>query len=163
MSDLDLLGEIAQNCVTSLNGSYVKCEERGKKIIFCNTDHLMFHKIKVDGCAVDSDDEKCDCLILVNSQRRNDYDQHFIELKGNKIDKAIRQLKSCFEKFSKYNFNRRFAYVVSSYVPKSSTKIQQYKMNFWKKFRAELYIKNREIHINVASVQHEIKYSLSNC
>ena len=162
MSDLNLQ-QINPECLSRLNDSYIKCEEKGKKLVFCNSNRLQFIRIKVDGCVITDNGSRCDFLILIYTESHQLTDQHFIELKGNKIEKAIEQLKNCFERFKKITFYRRYAYIVSSHVPRSSTKIQQYKYDFKKKFRSNLFIKNREIQVDVLLENQKVEYSFREC
>ncbi|NPA46970.1 MAG: hypothetical protein GXO24_07135 [Chlorobi bacterium] len=74
--------------------------------------------------------------------------QHFVELKGKKIEEAIPQLSRCIELLGLENF-RKMAYIVTSRSPLRSTGIQKMKRNFKKATGADLKIKNGFIIQNI--------------
>ena len=121
-------------------------KENGKRFEIISNE--SFTKIRIDNCLIDSQKiEKCDFGFV----RYSNNDFYFVELKGNKIEKAYNQIIETIKFFEnnliKIPHNKKFAFIISSSgIPKAQTRINNLKQDFAKgKFGVKLEIKNMVI------------------
>jgi uncharacterized protein YjbI with pentapeptide repeats len=120
--------------------------ENGKRFeIDSNED---FTRIRIDDCLISSQQvEKCDFGFVRNSN--NDF--YFVELKGNKIEKAYNQIIETIKYFErdlmKIPQNKKYGFIVSSSgIPKAQIRINNLKQDFAKgKYGVKLEIQNMVI------------------
>lgn len=101
----------------------VSCKEHGKEFLLISTQDL-FYKVKVDGGLDNSQESKCDYLIIKAS---DDSIWLYVELKGKDIKKAFEQIEATHNKYKDIiNQTRKFygAIVASRVAPKTTTKQQ---------------------------------------
>ena len=116
-------------CCEKINDKEISLEEKRSKFILKNNNKDDIGKIKYDDCLNYSDNGKrCDYILTHEKVTL------FIELKGNKFDKAILQLKNSI-KDMKNNCQGKtiYAFVVASSVPQMTTrlsnKIKEFRKN----------------------------------
>lgn len=139
-------------CVNKVKDSNVKVEENGRKFILSNPQRKEVLKIKIDNCVIkDTNSNKCDFLII-DPDKNNSY---FVELKGQNIKHALKQLEDTIQKiedtsngYIKAKFSKKFAFAVLSQCPLPSTEIQNFKNKFMK-IKIKLEVKNKEITYNL--------------
>jgi hypothetical protein len=135
-----------EKCTESSNNKIVCTPpENGKKFVINNKKGLYtIKKVKVDGCLIDDERERCDYLF--ETQRIDDsfLTVYYVELKGCDIEKAFSQLgstlKYCNEKHCKA---KKICYIVASRVPKAGTKVQNLKVKFTKTYQSEIHVKTQ--------------------
>lgn len=128
------------------------CQENGK-IFRLYTNGIEFSKIKLDN-GQNNERKKCDYLIVKST---NDI-QIFIELKGNKIATAYRQILASYDDVNRAkNLQvKYYAAIVSSKYPQQDTTIQTLQRKA-KKIFAEIFIKNKEIQTQYNSTNNSIE------
>lgn len=139
--------EIDQACIQYTNESYIKFEERKKKIIFRNQNHKDCLKIQVDGCAIKNGD-KCDNLLKVGKANQQGY-EYYVELKGEDVGHALKQIEQTIQTLHN-DHSPMMAFIICTNVsPSLSTKIQQFKSQLKKKYNATLIIKERQLEYTI--------------
>ena len=125
------------------------CEEKSKKFIL-DTNGFSFSKEKLDD-EMDNSSKECDYLITNDSQ----HIQIFVELKGNKVEYAFKQILSSYQKYKAQN-SKAFVGIVSSSSPKktSSFLVWQKKVNDC--FR-KVFIKNKKLETKYNPNTNEIE------
>jgi hypothetical protein len=113
------------------NRAYIVCEENRTKITFHNTAGETVAKIRIDGCVITgSAVKKCDYLLLCAEIKK----AIFVELKGNKVEAAIKQLSATLdnkiikEPLAQYE-KRAYAVVTGNPIPLSKIQNIQDKFN----------------------------------
>ena len=121
-------------------------KENGKRFEIISDEN--FTKIRIDDCLIDSlEVEKCDFGFV----RHSNDEFYFLELKGNKIEKAYNQIIETIKYFEKDLIkipqNKRYGFIVSSSgIPKAQIRINNLKQNFAKgKYGVKLEIQNMVI------------------
>jgi hypothetical protein len=135
--------EFKPECMTTTNNLQIVCREPGtkSKMTFENPTRAEVLKIKVDGCQLLQNDRwKCDFLVIAFDK------EHFVELKGQDLNHAVKQLESAILLLSKdYRRSAKFAFVKCSKVVVSETIRQNWKEKFRREFNARLVIKSSEL------------------
>ncbi|NEP22200.1 hypothetical protein [Moorena sp. SIO3I6] len=127
------------NCEEFKDDNEIVFKENKSKLTFENSNRDKILKIKVDGCAI-ADDEtmRCDYAVVPNEEV-----EIYVELKGSKIDHAVKQIESTIKLLSDNpkKIDKR-CFVVSTRVPKQGTDIQKLQRKFNNNYNAEFRIKN---------------------
>lgn len=110
----------------------------GKSIKIDNAKEVTINCIVVDGCAI-TQGRRCDYLFIIGPNRY----EVFVELKGNKVEKAAAQLQRSIELLTQNKGAAKVALIVASKCPAISSKLQKFKLQFKKNFNATLMVKNR--------------------
>ncbi|QLI04834.1 hypothetical protein CINF_0287 [Candidatus Campylobacter infans] len=128
------------------------CQESGK-IFRLYTNGIEFSKIKLDN-GQNNERKKCDYLIIKST---NDI-QIFIELKGNKIATAYRQILASYDDVNRAkNLQvKSYAAIVCQRFPQKDTTIQNLHKKANKIF-VEIFIKNKEIQTQYNSTNNTIE------
>lgn len=112
-------------------------EEKRSKLSLHNIDEVKSISVKVDGCEIDDDTIRCDYLHIAKNV------ESFIELKGQDLKHAIAQLINSIRRLSANpSTQTKVSYIICTRSPLSSAEIQNYKIEFRKKFNSELKIKS---------------------
>lgn len=127
---------IKLHCLESTSVSIIKVYDQRTELKFKNPLQKVVEKIVVDGCQIDDDASRCDFLLIY--PRDGEFDEHFVELKGNYgFNKAKNQLKSCISRLGCDGFKMRFAYYITfNRMPASGNDIQKAKREFMKNHKA---------------------------
>jgi hypothetical protein len=143
----DLIADHKKNCIKEdCCIEHKVAKENGKRFEIESIEN--FTKIRIDDCLIDSQEvEKCDFGFVRNSN--NDF--YFVELKGNKIEKAYNQIIETIKYFErdliKIPQNKKYGFIVSSSgIPKAQIRINNLKQDFAKgKYGVKLEIQNMVI------------------
>jgi hypothetical protein len=110
---------------------------RGKsKMCFSNPNRRKIKKITVDNCII-KDGKRCDFLLIDHNNI-----EHFIELKGKKVEYASTQIIETINKISQDVNALKYSFIVSTSCPLITSEIQILKIKFKKKYNCILHIKN---------------------
>ena len=97
-----------------------------------NQDKKVVAEIAFDGCTEYSySGKRCDFILYLKDLAKPSL--VFIELKGNNLLKAIRQIEDSIEYFKSFSSEKKYAYSITSKSPISSSDIQNEKMRLRKK------------------------------
>jgi hypothetical protein len=122
--------------VTNNNKIYVFAENQSKLTIE-NPKALTSTRIVVDGCEINDTGIKCDFMLLPPSE------EFYIELKGQDIEHALKQIERTMQLLSSDLKNAiKRSYIICSRSPLNSTAIQNFQFLFKKKFNSKLIIKS---------------------
>lgn len=128
---------LIMNCRTSSNRKIFVYEEKRSKLILENTNQIDSISVKVDGCEINDGSIRCDFLHIANEI------EYFIELKGQDLEHALEQIKSTITKLSSNpKTGKKVSYIICTRSPMSSSKIQNHKLEFRKKYNSRLEIKS---------------------
>lgn len=129
-----------KRCTTVVKASKVVVKEHKSSFQLGNTGRLKIEKIQVDGCLIDDARERCDWLLVNREEKKRAL---YVELKGADIGKAIRQLEATLG-YTEADFPqcKRECYVVSTRVPKHGPSVHRRILDFYKKNKASLTVKN---------------------
>lgn len=141
-TNFDDLIAVHQNCCSKSKVA----AENGKRFEIISNEN--FTKIRIDDCLIDSQKvEKCDFGFV----RQSNGEFYFVELKGNKIEKAYNQIIETIKYFEKELIkipqNNKYGFIVSSSgIPKAQIRINNLKQDFAKgKYGVKLEIQNMVI------------------
>lgn len=125
----------------------IVCQEKTRKFTGLNQSEKEILKVRVDHC-LEIQGKRCDWLLIDIV----DHIAHFIELKGCEVKQALLQLENSIMKISnpqngyiEKEFNRKNAYIIPSRTMISSAGIQNAKIDFKKKYKTKLIIKNKHL------------------
>ena len=136
-----------EKCTVELTTSCVVVKENKSKLELKNPQRKPIKRIKVDGCLIDDDRERCDWLITYDSPELKAI---YVELKGCDIKKAISQLQSTITHTKeKYNNHKKECYAITTRFPKHDSTTRQYAIEMMEKFNAKLFIKNLLITVDI--------------
>lgn len=126
------------SCKTTCSDKMIVLQDgKGKtKMCFDNPNQREVQKILVDNCVIKSG-KRCDYLLIDHNNI-----EHFIELKGKEVKHACMQLLDTIQKISQDHKAMKHSFVVSTACPLTTTEIQNYKIQFKKKYNCTLQIKN---------------------
>ena len=133
---------IKEECKEQLTDTRIKCEEYKRKIIFINSSRMIVNKIRVDGCQI-IDGIKCDFLVTY------DRTENFIELKGENIKHALDQIIRTISILGNNNCYNRNSYIISSRSPLSAADIQNHRLQFKRKYKSSLIVKNSNLEVRI--------------
>ncbi|HEY9811850.1 MAG TPA: hypothetical protein V6D13_21175 [Halomicronema sp.] len=126
------------NCEELTTNKIIVLKENKSKMIFENPNQAPVRKIKVDGCVIKEESQKCDYVLIPDYQV-----EIYVELKGTDIPKAIEQLESTIELLSDNPKKiRKLCFIVSTRCPKTASDIQKIAKNFKTKYNSSFYLKN---------------------
>ena len=107
------------------------------KLTLENVDSIESTSIKVDGCEINDDSIRCDFMHLAKGI------EFYIELKGQDLEHALEQIKSTILRLSSNIVKgNKVSYIICTRSPMTSSEIQNYKLEFRKKFNSKLEIKS---------------------
>lgn len=136
-----------KKCTTPTVAPVIVVEENHSKLTVRNSGKRPLNKIKVDGCLISQEHEKCDWLVATTDQPLRAL---YIELKGCDVKKAISQLKSTVRLTeASFQQHRKECYAVTTRVPKHGTDIRKLAMDFYRDTNATLSVKNVQCSIDV--------------
>ena len=137
---------IPPECTQNVNHAEIVCSEKGRKIKFLNPNKRVVSRFTIDACddlraLIDSSNCKlCDFLVI---DWRNE--GHLIELKGKKVEHALKQLESTIERVIGTNSGGKiFCWIITTESPATQSKFQNLKTKFEKHFKTKLKIKTNQ-------------------
>lgn len=116
----------------------IKMEERKKKIVFQNTSRFPYYKIQIDGGVCQDQELKCDQLL----RSMDFYRDYFVELKGDDVHHAVKQLLATVQRFhTKRSKCRIWALAITTAAaPRTDTTVMHTQAQL-KRYNATLLIK----------------------
>ncbi len=135
------------SCGSVTQNKKIVCQENTRKFTGLNQSEKEILKVQVDHC-LEIQGKRCDWLLIDT----DDHIAHFIELKGCEVKQALLQLENSIIKISnpqngyiEKEFNRKNAYIIPSRTQISRAGIQNAKINFKKRYKTTLIIKNNRL------------------
>lgn len=123
-------------CREESNKKIFVYQEHRSKLTLLNVDEAKSTSIIVDGCEINDNSIRCDFLHISKNIER------FIELKGQDLTHAIDQIKTTINRLSSNPITQpKICYIICVRSPLSSAQIQNYKLEFRKKFNSELQVR----------------------
>jgi hypothetical protein len=134
-------------CRCTTNDKIVVVSENNRKFTILNQDCKLIEKIKVDGCLIDDNRERCDYVFEIDSPCELAI---YLELKGRNIEKAYSQLVSTLGYLSSSHASlKRECHIVASRVPKAGPKVQELKAKLAKYHKVQLFVHTTKAQINI--------------
>lgn len=125
-----------QECTENTKNKIIVFQENRSKLIILNKNQINTNKITVDDCEI-TEGLRCDFMLL------GDNIEYFIELKGQDIEHAIKQLISTINKLSSNpKSTEKTSFVICTRSPINSASIQNLQVKFKKEFRSNLIIRS---------------------
>lgn len=126
-----------KNCRSTSSKKLFVYEEKRSKLTLENVDQVESISIIVDGCEINDSSIRCDFMHIAKDV------EYYIELKGQDLKHAIDQLQATILKLSSNpQKHPKVSYVICTRSPMSSSQIQNYKLEFKRKFNSKLQIKS---------------------
>lgn len=139
------------NCSTERNDPKIAVSEKGRTFRLENPNRRTVTQVKVDGCLITGERERCDYLFVVPHQTTPPTHRVcYVELKGKHIEKAISQIIATMEftKAQYIGFGKE-AYIVSSRVPAENPATQAGRIKLRKEYKASLLVRSSELSVSV--------------
>lgn len=125
-----------KECSEIVDHKEIVFKENRSKLSILNPNRLIGTRVEVDGCEI-TEGIRCDFLLLIKSL------EMFIELKGQDIHHAIEQLERTMSLLSEdLRKQKKIAFVICTRSPINSATIQNLRVNFKKKYNADLLVKS---------------------
>ena len=119
-------------CCKIRTDSKIVLKEKQSSFVLINQDKKVVSEIAFDGCSEYSySGKRCDFILYLKDLAKPSL--VFIELKGNNLLKAIRQIEESIEYSNLFASEKKYAYSITSKSPISSSDIQNEKMRLRKK------------------------------
>lgn len=134
-------------CTTPTKDLVIVVEENRSKLIVKNSKKRSVKKIRVDGCLISNEHEKCDWLVATTDAP---FRALYIELKGCDVKKAVSQLRNTVS-LTKAEFkeHKKECYAITTRIPKHGTDIRKLAMDFHKETNATLSVKNVQCSVDI--------------
>ncbi|MEM9272431.1 MAG: hypothetical protein AAGA80_05635 [Cyanobacteria bacterium P01_F01_bin.143] len=132
-----------EQCTIKTKDPKISLKENKSQFILINDCQKDIYKTQVDGC-LNIKERKCDYLLTVEDNEL--YIEIYVELKGNKVDYAIKQLEATIKNLAQNNYIKKYCYVVSTKGTGTPgmKKIEDIKRRFDKQYNATLKIKSKK-------------------
>ena len=135
------------DCTITTKNSTIPVKENKSKLEVSNPNRLPVQKIKVDGCLISDNQEKCDWIIALEIPSPKAF---FVELKGCNLDKAISQLKATLTATkAKFKNHDKSCYAVTTRIPKHGPDMRKRCIDFHKETNSTLSVRNKIIKISL--------------
>lgn len=131
-----------------MSNEKISLSEKGKNLIIHKDQPVKINYFKPeDKFRSLKDESKCDYIIELEN-----YKVLFVELKGNKFEKAIHQLENTVLKLKNFYKNlKKCCYVIGRTIP-PSTQTTSIKEKFRKKYNAKLETKTKVCNLKVSNL-----------
>ncbi len=134
-------------CRCTTNDKIIVVSENKRKFTLVNPDCKSIEKIKVDGCLIDDNRERCDYLFEIDCPCELAI---YLELKGRNIEKAYSQLVSTLGYLSSSHSSlKRECHIVASRVPRAGPKVQELKAKLAKSHKVKLVVHTIKAQIDI--------------
>ena len=131
-------------CVSATRDPRIVLEEQRSTLVFLNPQRQEVRKVQVDGCAI-KDGERCDFLLIEGHGV-----EHYVELKGAKVLKAVEQIKATINRISEDGKRqRKHSYIVSTCCPLASAQIQNIKIRFKRDFNSSFQVETIQAEVTL--------------
>lgn len=135
---------VPDSCVRKTTDSIIKFQELRSIIRFHNSQRSLYKKVKIDGGAL-HEGAKCDNMLC----SADEHEERYIELKGSDIPHAIVQLRTTILKLGEHDGNRHSYVVCTKVAPRITTAIQKAKVEFRKRLKSDLQIKETPLDVQL--------------
>ena len=136
---------IPPGCTQNVNHAEIVCMEKGRKIKFLNPRKRNVSRFTIDACASlrallgSSSCKLCDFLVI--DWRK---EGHLIELKGAKVEHALKQLESTIERVEVNSGGKISCWIITTESPATQSKFQVLKTRFERRFKTKLKIRTNQ-------------------
>ncbi len=128
--------ESKEKCTKTTENPLIKIKEKTSQLIFVNKHKKLVKLVEVDGCQIDDDGVKCDFAACIEDK------EYYIELKGQDIRHAIKQIKRTIQLLSEAPKHKpKICFVICNRVPLASAQIQNIQVAFKREFNSKLIVK----------------------
>lgn len=138
-------------CGESKQDPNIVCKDHKSRSKFygLNKGRKTILKVRVDGC-LKIESRRCDWLLIDTAA----HIAYFIELKGCELKDALVQLGNTInsisnpeDKYIQQEFSKKRAYAILRRCPMDAARIGIERKKFWKKYKTDLTVKNKEIQV----------------
>lgn len=130
--------ELKRECFVEVDHNRIVFEENKSKLTLVNERKLNCKKLKVDGCQI-VDGLKCDYALF------NDEVECYIELKGQDIKHAFKQLIATMEKLSaQLQKAPKISFVICTRSPLATAEIQDMQLKFKRDYNSKLLVRSKD-------------------
>ena len=117
-----------------VNHKRIVFKEKRSKLTINNPNQVQVTMVEVDDCEI-TEGLRCDHLFLANDL------EHFVELKGQDINHAVKQITSTIHKLSEVPKGaKKLAFIISIRSPLSTASIQNLRVKFKKIYGTDLIV-----------------------
>ena len=139
--------KIPDYCTDITNNHIITLKDKGnsQKMTINNPNLLTIIKIRVDGCAITGDTQRCDYMLKI--ENHSNIQEFFIEFKGSNLSKALDQIINTCKLLSSSQGTKK-GFIICNRSPENSTENQVLK----RKARAQniiLVIKSRALEYRI--------------
>jgi hypothetical protein len=128
------------HCCEETTDRKIVLSEKKSKFVLENMHQKCVAKIAIDDCSeYDIEGPRCDYALQTSTFTV------LIELKGNDLHKAEKQLKNSLKFFNEQLRPKRYAFAVTSRTPADSTEVQKMKKNFHTRFGTAFEVQSRQM------------------
>ena len=128
-----------KKCSEDIKKKIIAVSENTRKFEIRNDNSRSVNKVRVDGCLIDDNRERCDYLFEIDKL------VIYVELKGSDIQKAYNQLIATIG-YCKHRHDKiaKECYIVASRVPRAGTDIQTLKKKMANTHKIQLFVKTQK-------------------
>jgi len=133
-----------KKCSEEIKKKIIAVSENTRKFEIRNDNSRSVNKVRVDGCLIDDNRERCDYLFEIDKL------VIYVELKGSDIQKAYNQLIATIG-YCKHRHDKsvKECYIVASRVPRAGTDIQTLKKKMSSTHKVQLFVKTQKAEITI--------------
>lgn len=125
-------------CVEEVNDNRIVFKEKKSKLTLINDRKLNCRRIEVDGCQIE-DELKCDWALF------NDEVECYIELKGQDIKHAFKQLMATIKQLSANSQKTpKMSFVICTRSPLATAEIQDMQLRFKRDYNSKLLVRSKD-------------------
>jgi hypothetical protein len=125
------------NCRKQSKNKIFTFSEQKSKLTLENIDEVISETVEVDGCEINDKSIRCDFLHIAKDI------EFYIELKGQDLKHAIRQIEATILRLSvDSKKSLKKSYIICTRSPLSSSEIQNLQLEFKKKYNSSLIVKS---------------------
>jgi len=133
-----------EKCSKDIKKKIIAVSENTRKFEIRNDNSRSVNKVRVDGCLIDDNRERCDYLFEIDKL------VIYVELKGSDIQKAYNQLIATIG-YCKRRHDKivKECYIVASRVPRAGTDIQTLKKKMASTHKIQLFVKTQKAEVHL--------------
>ncbi len=133
-----------EQCTIKTKNRSISLKENKSQFILINDLQKEISRVQVDGC-LNIEGQKCDYLLIIKEEKL--YLEIYIELKGNKVNYAIKQLEATIKKLAESNHIKKYCFIVATKVPRTTQitqALENAKRRFKQQYNAILQVKSQK-------------------
>jgi hypothetical protein len=136
-----------KRCSEDSQHPLIVVEENRRKFTIRNPQRERIKKVRVDGCLIDDERQRCDYLFEVGQICNCVI---YLELKGSDIDHAFNQLVATIGYLvNRHQQLKKICHIVASRVPRAGPKVQNLKVQMVQKYGARLFVDTQASNVNI--------------